>query len=56
MSLLQYLQLQPVDIREDGSVSELDSYREDDMIDLTSDEGETDMIDSWLHFDNDMQD
>lgn len=52
MSLLRYLKLQPVDIREDGTVSELDVYAEGDIIDLSADDGGTDMIDTWL--DNDM--
>lgn len=54
MSLLRYLKLQPVDIREDGTVSELDAYAEDDIIDLSADDGGTDMIESWLHVDSDM--
>lgn len=53
MSLLQYLQLQPVDIQDDGSISELDAY-DNDSIDLSSDDGGTGLIDSWLHFSDDM--
>lgn len=34
MSLFPYLQLQPIEPQEDGSVSELDQYEEDDIIDL----------------------
>ena len=37
MSLYTYLQLQPVDPQDDGSISELDQYAEDDTIDLSSD-------------------
>ncbi len=37
MSLYQYLQLQPVDPQDDGSVSDLDEYQQDDTIDLTQD-------------------
>ncbi|UTX51210.1 hypothetical protein KI440_03310 [Candidatus Saccharibacteria bacterium TM7i] len=56
MSLLQYLELQPVDIDSDGFITDsaLNEYREDDTIDLSSDDGETNLIDSWLHFDDDM--
>jgi hypothetical protein len=38
MSLFQYLQLQPIDPQDDGTVSELDQYNEDEVIDLTQDE------------------
>ena len=38
MSLFQYLQLQPIDPQDDGSVSELDEYEQDEVIDLTQDE------------------
>ena len=38
MSLFQYLQLQPIDPQDDGSVSAFDAYTEDEMIDLTHDE------------------
>jgi len=38
MSFYQYLQLQPVDPKDDGTVSDLDSYTPDEIIDLTKDE------------------
>ena len=42
MSLFPYLELQPIDIQEDGSVSDLDKYEIDDVIDLSADtDGET---------------
>ena len=44
MSLFEYLQLQPIDPQEDGSVSELDRYREDDVIDLSYDEDGDDLV------------
>lgn len=37
MSIFKYLQLQPVDPQDDGPISELDQYAEDDTIDLSSD-------------------
>ena len=37
MSLFQYLQLQPIDPQDDGTVSDLDYYEQDDTIDLTRD-------------------
>jgi len=47
MSLYEYLQLQPVDPQDDGSVSELDTYNEDDTIDLSQDIDETILNDKW---------
>jgi len=38
MSILNYLQLQPVEPTDDGTVSPLDDYQQDDTIDLTHDE------------------
>lgn len=37
MSLFHYLQLQPVDPQDDGSISELDTFEHDDVIDLSQD-------------------
>lgn len=54
MSLYEYLQLQPVDIRDDGTVSELDVYAEDDIIDLSADDGGTGLIESWVRIEQDM--
>lgn len=42
MTLFPYLQLQTIDPQEDGTVSDLDLYEEDDTIDLDSDtDGDT---------------
>lgn len=42
MSFYQYLKLQPIEPQDDGTISDLDRYMEDDVIDLTQDEdGET---------------
>ena len=42
MSLFPYLQLQPIDPQDDGSLSDLDKYEEDETIDLDSDtDGDT---------------
>lgn len=38
MSLFEYLQLQPIEPQDDGSISELDTYKEDEIIDLSQDE------------------
>lgn len=37
MSLFNYLQLQPIDPQDDGTVSDLDEYASDDTIDLSGD-------------------
>lgn len=55
MSLFQYLKLQPVEPKDDGTISDLDNYSEDEVIDLTHDEDgevlahEWDEITSALH-------
>jgi len=38
MPLFQYLELQPVEPTDDGTVSDLDNYTPDEIIDLTMDE------------------
>lgn len=47
MSLFQYLQLQPIDPQDDGSVSELDQYTPDEVIDLSQDEDGATLIREW---------
>lgn len=62
MSLLQYLQLQPIDPQDDGTVSDLDDFPQDELIDLTEeDDGDTlaqswEEIDETLHVLNDIDD
>lgn len=51
MSLLQYLQLQPIDPQDDGTVSDLDEYLEDETIDLTEDEDGDKLAQSWQEID-----
>ncbi|MBN9398280.1 hypothetical protein BGO18_01130 [Candidatus Saccharibacteria bacterium 47-87] len=51
MSLLQYLQLQPIDPQDDGTVSDLDDFPQDEVIDLTEeDDGDT-LAQSWEEID-----
>jgi hypothetical protein len=51
MSLLQYLQLQPIDPQDDGAVSDLDDFPQDEVIDLTEeDDGDT-LAQSWEEID-----
>jgi len=54
MSLFKYLQLQPVDPRDDGTVSELDMYEEDELIDLSHDEDGDSLMRGWDAITRDM--
>ena len=54
MSLFQYLELQPIDPQEDGTVSDFDTYLEDDVIDLSQDEDGESLAKSWEKMSNDM--
>lgn len=54
MSLFQYLQLQPIDPQDDGSVSDLDQYSEDEVIDLTQDEDGATLLHEWEMIENDL--
>jgi len=47
MSVFQYLQLQPIDPQDDGSISELDQYEEDEVIDLSGDEDGGALLNKW---------
>ena len=54
MSLFQYLQLQPIDPQDDGSVSELDEYEQDEVIDLTQDEDGATLLQEWEQITKDL--
>lgn len=54
MSLLNHLQLQTVDPQDDGSISELDRYTEDDVIDLSQDIDEAALDEGWNRMMQDM--
>lgn len=47
MSILQFLQLQPVDPTTDGSVSPFDEYEHDEIIDLDADIDEAVLDAEW---------
>jgi hypothetical protein len=47
MSLFEYLQLQPIEPQDDGTVSELDRYQEDEIIDLSGDEDGETLLNEW---------
>jgi hypothetical protein len=54
MSVFQYLQLQPVDPQDDGTVSDLDQYEHDETIDLNEDSEGEDIIHAWEQIEHDM--
>ena len=54
MSLFQYLQLQPIEPQEDGTVSDLDQYDEDEVIDLSADEDGDTLLQAWEQISNDL--
>lgn len=56
MSVFKYLQLQPVEPRDDGSVSELDLYEEDEVIDLSHDEDGDHLLREWEAITKDLHD
>jgi len=54
MSLFPYLVLQTIDPQDDGSVSELDTYEQDETIDLEKDtDGET-LAQAWAEITKDL--
>lgn len=56
MSLLQYLQLQPLEPNDDGtSDSPLDSYAQDDNISLDDDLDEQALDDAWTSIIEDIE-
>lgn len=54
MSVFQYLQLQPIDPQDDGTVSDLDQYEEDEVIDLSQDEDGATLLQEWEEISRDM--
>ncbi|MEO6110169.1 MAG: hypothetical protein ABIP50_04120 [Candidatus Saccharimonadales bacterium] len=55
MSIYNYLQLQPVDPRDDGTTSDLDEYAADETIDLKNDIDEQTLNESWDKVIQDLQ-
>lgn len=47
MSIFNYLQLQPVEPSDDGTVSDLDTFQQDETIDLNEDINEKALEDAW---------
>ena len=55
MSILNYLQLQSVDPKDDGTVSDLDIFEQDDTIDLSEDIDEQKLEAFWQAAVNDLE-
>lgn len=55
MSIFNYLKLQPVEQTEDGTVSELDTYDEDEVIDLQEDIDEKTLDAAWKKIIDDLE-
>jgi hypothetical protein len=55
MSILQFLQLQPVEPTDDDSVSPLDEYEHDETIDLEADIDESVLDQEWDMVINDLK-
>jgi len=47
MSIYDYLQLQPVEPTEDGTISPLDEYEHDEVLDLEKEEDGEVLIQEW---------
>jgi len=47
MSILNYLQLQPLEPTDDGTISPLDLYEQDETIDLYDDGYESGLAQAW---------
>lgn len=54
MSLFPYLQLQPIDPQDDGTVSDLDQFTPDETIDLTQDEDGAALLAEWEAIEKDL--
>ena len=55
MSILNFLQLQPVDPTDDGTVSPLDDYQHDDVINLEEELDEAVLDQEWEAVLNDLK-
>lgn len=55
MSILQFLQLQPVEPTDDDTISPLDDYMHDEIIDLDADIDESVLTEEWDMVMNDLK-
>ena len=54
MSVFQFLELQPIDPQDDGSISELDQYTPDETIDLSCDVDGEALLHDWEMIEQDL--
>ena len=54
MSVFQFLELQPIDPQDDGSISELDQYTPDETIDLSGDVDGEALLHDWEMIEQDL--
>jgi len=54
MSLFPYLQLQPIDPQDDGTVSDLDQFEPDEAFDLTQETNGEELIHEWEEIEKDL--
>lgn len=54
MSIYQYLQLQPVDPQDDGTVSTLDEQQQDEVIDLSQETDGEQLAEEWSEIERDL--
>ena len=55
MSIFSYLQLQPVEPHDDGTISDLDEYQQDESIDLSADIDEAELTEKWQEVIEDLE-
>ena len=53
-NVFHYLKLQPVDPQDDGSISDLDQYAQDEVIDLTVEAEGAEIMQAWDRIEQDM--
>jgi len=56
MSILSYLQLQPVEPSDDGTISDLDAFQSDETIDLNEDFDEQAFDQAWEKMSGELRD
>ena len=55
MSVFQFLELQPIDPQDDGSISELDQYTPDETIDLNYEADGEELLREWEIIEQDLK-
>ena len=54
MSVFQFLELQPIEPQDDGSISELDQYEHDELIDLYYEPDGEELIRTWSRMEGEL--